>query len=156
MIAPFPIEQRFIALERLVLAAEAKGLDEQIASYLAKLGCVQVCGNLERCIELLVVEKVGHAKAPKVTSFLRAYFKRGTNYDCDEISQLLFKFDSAWGSEFANYMTSNLEVKESIASAYAIRNSVAHGGTQSLGPRNLRQYFGASFKLVADLHAILT
>jgi hypothetical protein len=149
----FPIEQRFIALDKLVRAAEAKGLDEQMASYLSMLGCVQVCGNLERCIELLVVEKVGHS--PKVTSFLRAYFKRGTNYDCDEIQQLLFKFDSTWGRAFESYLASNAEVKESIASAYATRNSVAHGGTQSLGPRTLRQYFGSSFKLVADLHTIL-
>lgn len=55
----FVIEQRFAALEKLVLAAQAKGLDEQTAAYLCKLGSVLVCGNLEKCVEHLFIEKVG-------------------------------------------------------------------------------------------------
>jgi hypothetical protein len=51
-------------------------------------GCVLICGNLERCIEILLTERIGPRSAPQVTPFLRAYFKRGSNYDCDQICQL--------------------------------------------------------------------
>jgi hypothetical protein len=88
-------------------------------------------------------------------SFLKAYFKRGTNYDCDQISQLLHRFDTAWGREFEDFVERNSAVKEGISSCYAVRNSVAHGGGQSLGPRILSQYYEASFTLVAQLEYLL-
>jgi hypothetical protein len=66
----FVIEQRFAELEKLILAAQTKGLDEQTASYLCKLGSVLICGNLERCIEHLFIEKVGLANR-RIATFLK-------------------------------------------------------------------------------------
>jgi hypothetical protein len=114
-----------------------------------------ICGNLERCVELLITERIGPRSAPQVASFLKSFFKSGRNYDCDEICQLLFKFDAGWGREFETYMKSHDSVKDGVASCYAVRNSVAHGGGQSLGPRALRQYFNATLDLVAELDAVL-
>lgn len=151
----FAIEQRFISLSKLIGAAQQKGLDEQTASYFCKLGSVLVCGNLERCIELLISERVASKAPPQVLSFLKAYFKRGANYDCDQISHLLHRFDGKWGRDFDDYIEKNGPVKEGISSCYAVRNSVAHGGGQSLGPRALLQYYDASFTLVAQLDSIL-
>jgi hypothetical protein len=85
----FEIEQRFAELQKLVLAVQAKGLDEQTASYLCKLGSVLVCGNLEKCIEFLLIDKVGGASQPRVTNFLKVYFRGGRNYDCENILQLV-------------------------------------------------------------------
>jgi hypothetical protein len=96
--------QRFIALEKLIVAARAKGLDEQTASYFCKLGSVLICGNLERCIELILSERIASKSPPQVMSFLKAYFKRGTNYDCDQIGQLLHRFDAAWGRDFEDFV----------------------------------------------------
>jgi RiboL-PSP-HEPN len=151
----FQIEQRFIALEKLVVAASTKGLDEQHASYLCRLGSVLVCGNLERCVEILITERIGSRSAPQVTPFLRAYFKRGTNYDCETILHLLYRFDPEWGRTFDAYIKKNSQITESVSSCYAVRNSVAHGGGQSLAPRSLRQYLDASFTLVADLEQMI-
>lgn len=150
----FEIEQRFIALEKLVIAANVKGLDEQHAAYLCKLGTVLVCGNLERCVEILITTRLSKSP-PQVRTFLKAYFKRGTNYDCEQIVTLLYRLDSDWGKAFEAYLAANANITDSISSCYAIRNSVAHGGGQSLGPRLLKQYAEASFQLVTSLEALI-
>lgn len=151
----FAVEQRFIALSKLIVAAQAKGLDEQTASYFCKLGSVLICGNLERCVELLVSERIASKSPPQVLSFLKRYFKRGTNYDCDQISQLLYRFDPKWGRDFDEFLERNSAIREGVSSCYAVRNSVAHGGGQSLGPRALLQYYDASLTLVAQLEYLL-
>jgi hypothetical protein len=151
----FEIEQRFIELEKLVLSAADKGLEEKTASYLCKLGSVLVCGNLERCVEFLLIEKVGGESQPRVTSFLKSHFTGGRNYDCENIQQILFRFDAEWGRKFEGFVEGNTQVKEGVASCYAIRNSVAHGGGQSLGPQALKQYYDASLTLIAELEKII-
>lgn len=145
----FEVEQRFIALERLVNKANEKGLDEEQASYLSRLGSVLVCGNIERCVEALVVNRVSANSSKQAAAFLKSYFKRGVNYDVEAICQLLFKFDGEWGKKFERAIMQ--DVKESITSCYSVRNSVAHGGGGSLGPRTLKQYFEASLTLIAEL-----
>lgn len=146
----FEIEQRFKALDELITAASNKTLDEQTASYICRLGSVQICGNLERCIELLITSRFDRAP-PQLRRFIRRHFERGTNYDCDRICQLLYHFDTTWGQNFETYITDNDAIKESISSCYAVRNSVAHGGSQSLGRKILRQYFEASLSVIAEL-----
>jgi hypothetical protein len=100
-----------MALDKLIRAAQAKGLDEQTASYFCKLGSVLICGNLERCIEVILSERIASKSPPQVMSFLKAYFKRGTNYDCDQISQLLYRFDTTWGRDFEEFVEKNSAVR---------------------------------------------
>jgi hypothetical protein len=151
----FVIEHRFAALQKLVVAVQAKDLDEQMASYLCKLGCVLVCGNLEKCVEHLLIEKVGGESQPRVTNFLRTHFKMGRNYDCENILQLMFRFDSDWGRKFEKFVEENSRIKEGVSSCYAVRNSVAHGGGQSIGPNALKQYYDVTLTLVAELEKII-
>ena len=125
------VESRFHDVERLVLAAQAKGLDPEVAAYYCKLGCVMICGAVERSVEILITERVGGRSAPQVTSFLKSYFRRGTNYDCEAIMALLYRFDSNWGHNFRAFVIQNDKIKGSVSSCYAIRNSIAHGGAQS-------------------------
>ena len=149
------IEYRFQQLEKLVVTAQQRGLDEEVAAYYCKLGCVMVCGNLERCIEILLRERVGRRSVPQVAAFLASYFKRGSNYDCDDIKDLLHRFDRNWGHLFEKFIEDNDLIRTSISSAYSVRNSVAHGGGSSLGPKVLKQYFDASFTLIAELDSLL-
>jgi hypothetical protein len=151
----FVIEQRFAELEKLVVAVQARGLDEQVASYLCKLGSVLVCGNLEKCVEHLLIEKVGGESQPRVTNFLKTHFRMGRNYDCENILQLMFRFDSDWGRKFEKFVEENSRIKEGVSSCYAVRNSVAHGGGNSFGPSALKQYYDATLTLVAELERII-
>jgi hypothetical protein len=147
----FEIEQRFKRLEELVIAAADMNLEGRMASYICRLGSVQICGNLERCVELILIARLADRSPRQVGSFLRRYFQRGINYDCERICQLLYRFDSDWGHIFESFVAANDHLKESISSCYAVRNSVAHGGSQSIGPRILRQYYDASFEVVVKL-----
>jgi hypothetical protein len=151
----FVIEQRFVQLEKVVVAVQAKGLDEQTASYLCKLGSVLVCGNLEKCVEYLFIEKIGGESQPRVTNFLKTHFRSGRNCDCDYILQLMSRFDSEWGRQFEKFVEENGRVKEGVSSCYSVRNSVAHGGGQSLGPNALKQFYDATLTLVAELEKII-
>ncbi len=149
------VENRFRTVERLILAAQEKGLEEEIASYFCKLGCIMTCGAVERSVEILILEHVGSRSSPEVQSFLRAYFKRGVNYDCDEIASLLHRFNKEWGHRYEDYVAKNDPVKQGVASLYSVRNSVAHGGANSTGPSNLKEYFYRAFDMVAELETIL-
>lgn len=149
------IESRFQKLQKLVNVALTKGLDEEVASYYCKLGCVLICGNLERCVEILIRDRIGARSIPQVKTFLSAFFKRGANYDCDEIKELLYKFDNNWGKLFEAYIKANDKIKTSVSSAYSVRNSIAHGGGQSLGPKTLKQYYDDSFTLIVELQDLL-
>jgi hypothetical protein len=147
----FEIEQRFKSLEVLIAAASDKNLDERTASYFCRLGSVQICGNLERCVALIIIARLGDRSPRQVGNFLRRFFERGTNYDCERICSLLYRFDSGWGHAFEEFLTANDHLKESVSSCYAVRNNVAHGGSQSIGPRSLRQYYEASLAVIKKL-----
>lgn len=148
------IDQRFKALEMLIDAAADKSLDPLTQSNLCKLGSVMICGNLERCVEHLVIERVGKRSVTQTAAFLKSFFKRGTNYDCENIMQLLFRFDPNWGRLFETFLNDNWAIKDGVSSCYSIRNSIAHGGTASLGHKTLREYFEASFYVVIKLEDI--
>lgn len=149
------LEVRFAKLEELVNKASDRSVDELTASYFCRLGSVLICGNIERCIEIIVLNWVRKKCPDQINSFFKRYFMRGTNYDCDEIKELLYRFDKAWGARFEAFAEANDEVSSSVSSCYAVRNSVAHGGGGSLGPKILRQYFEASFSLIAELDDIV-
>ena len=149
------IENRFKAVEKVVLAAQVKGLDPEVASYYCRLGAVLVCGNIEQCVKYVLTERIGVGSVPQVRSFLQSYFKRGTNYDCETLSKLLFTFDMEWGHAFCKFIDKNDQVKEGITSCYALRNSIAHGGTNSLSPTILKQYYDNSLTLVTELESII-
>lgn len=149
------IVSRFSSVEKIVVAASKKQLDEEVVSNYCKLGAVLVCGAVERSIEILIDERVSQRSAPQVGPFLKNYFKRGTNYTADEIRALLYKFDTTWGADFEELIRANERLKTSLSSCYAIRNSVAHGGTQSLGPRILRQYFEDAIEIISHIEAII-
>lgn len=149
------IENRLREVEKIVSAAQARGTDPEVAAYYCKLGCVMICGTIERAVEIFIVERVGGRSSPQVNSFLKSFFKRGSNYSCDDISDLLYKFDSKWGRQFNEFVDQNEQVKSGVSSCYAVRNSIAHGGTQSLGPSTLRQYYENSLTLIAELNQLL-
>lgn len=148
----FQIDHRNRALDALVSRAIQKGLDEEQASYLCKLGSVLICGHLERCIEIIITNRLSKSP-PQITNFLKKFFKRGTNYDCDKIAQLLYQFDPEWGRKFEDFLDDS--DKTSVSSCYAVRNSVAHGGGQSVGPKTLEQYYKASLSVIEKLKTSL-
>ena len=85
---------------------------------------------------------------PRVLNFIKSYFSRGTNFDCSAIEQLLNRFDPEWYRNFKQFVEANSNVQEGISSCYSVRNSVAHGGTMSVGTKRLGEFLELSKQLI--------
>lgn len=97
------------------------------------------------------MDRLSQRAHPRVISFVKGHFKRGTNYDCEPICQLLERFDLDWSKNLRAFLKENDDVVEAMSSAYTIRNSVAHGGDGSGGLKVIMDYFEAAKRLVDAL-----
>lgn len=126
-------------------------LAEEIQSDLAKHGTILICGFIERSVELIIMDHVKNRAHPRIASFVKAHFRRGTNYDCEAIAQLLDRFDPQWGENFRNFKNSRADITEMVSSAYTLRNSIAHGGSANRGIRGVIDLYQAAQELVLGL-----
>ena len=145
------IDSRKRQLETFFRRAGAAQTPEEMQSDLAKFGAVLVCGFVERCVELVVLERLSNRAHPRITQFIKSVFKRGTNYDCEAICQLLERFELKWSRDFRVFMHANDELVQSMNSAYTLRNSIAHGGDANRGLVGVKQLFSAALLVVEAL-----
>ncbi|WP_366525522.1 HEPN domain-containing protein [Devosia sp.] len=142
------LDSRFLALETFIKQCQGKDVSEQIQSQLCRFGAVLVCGNVERCVEVILLNRLNSRAHPRVLNFVKSHFQRGNNFDCAAIGQLLVRFDTDWYGHFVKFVETNPDVKEAIASCYAVRNSVSHGGTSSVGLKRLIELVALSRRLI--------
>jgi RiboL-PSP-HEPN len=135
----FQLDTRFDAIEAFVAEASDANVSDKVKSYLFRLGTVLICGNVERSIEIIILERLSARAHPRVLNFVKSYFERGTNFDCSAVKQLLQRFEPDWYRGFSAFVENNPHVEQGIASCYSVRNSVAHGGTMSVGERRLKE-----------------
>jgi len=134
----FAIEKRFRALdEQIELACNVR--DEEASENLRRYGTVLICGFVERSIEVILLERLRSLAHPRVLNFVKSHFKRGTNYNCEAICQLLQRFEPAWKDRFRDFMDKNEREVDGLSSTYSVRNSVAHGGTGGISATTLRE-----------------
>lgn len=62
--------------------------------------------------------------------------------------QLLSRFDPEWHQRFQSFLKAHPDLSERVSSCYAVRNSVAHGGTMNIAGQRLREYFEVGKRLV--------
>ena len=107
----------------------------------------------------IVLTRLTKKAHPRVLSFISSDFKRGRNMDCEAIAQLLNRFGSGWYREVTDFVKSNSDLKKAVSSCYAVRNSVAHGGTGSLGANRLSELLdllnagNQTFRLSVSVHS---
>lgn len=145
------IESRFRSLSDYVDKCESAEASEELKSYLYRFGTVLICGYVERSLETIILGRLSKRAHPRVLEFVKSHFQRGTNYDCNAISQLLTRFDAKWGRSFVAFVEGHPEIKEGISSCYAVRNSVAHGGSAGVGIKRLRELLEVSGRLVEGI-----
>lgn len=145
------LDSRIRQIEAFIARAQEKEVPDDIRSSMARFGAVLVCGFVERSVEIIIIERLGKRAQDKVLNFIRSHFKRGTNYNCEAIKQLLSRFDSKWYNKFCSFVEQNEDTVVQISSAYDIRNSVAHGGSNTLTIERLRTIFESSKTLVNAL-----
>lgn len=132
---------RLVALKAYVDMVSSSHAPEDLKSYLFRFGTVLMCGTIERCVEIIVLNRLAHKAHPRILRFVKSHFKKGTNFDCRAVKQLLERFDPAWADKWSEYVNGSPDVDERINSLYAVRNSVAHGGSQSIGSARLKELY---------------
>ncbi|MGO4728029.1 MULTISPECIES: HEPN domain-containing protein [unclassified Inquilinus] len=142
------LDARFKSLDGFISKSSGTGVPEEIQSQLFRFGTVLICGNIERCIEIILLHRIESKAHPRIISFVKSHFMRGTNFDCSAIGQLLNRFDPNWYRKFSDFVDQNADIKEGVSSCYAVRNSVAHGGAQSVGKKRLAELLDISRRLV--------
>lgn len=125
------IESRERRLDAFFARAKKFPTDDEVASDLAKLGAVLACGYIERCVEVVILDRISHRAHARVVGFIKTHFKKGTNYDCEAINQLLERFEKSWADKFRAEIAKNEQWTSSLSSLYSLRNSIAHGGDQN-------------------------
>lgn len=145
------LTSRFAAVSTFVDRACASDAPDEFKSYLFKFGVVLICGNVEQCMKIIVMERLTKRAHPRVLSFVSSHFKRGTNYDCEAISQLLVRFDAEWYKRMKAFIASNSDIEEGMISAHAVRNSIAHGGQAGIGGNRLKELLQVSDRLIAGV-----
>jgi hypothetical protein len=140
----FALDSRFKTVEGFVSEACKASVSERVQSYLFGLATVLICGNIERSIEIIILERLATRAHPRVLNFVKSYFQRGINFDAAAVKQLLQRFDSDWYRPFCAFLENNPYVEEGISSCYSVRNSVAHGGTMSVGESRLKELLNLS------------
>jgi hypothetical protein len=134
----FAVEERFkYLLDCISTACECA--DPKIATHLRRHCVVLVCGFVERSVELVVLERLNNRAHPRLISFVRSHFKRGTNYDCNAIASLIEKFDSEWSRKFTEFKVRNDKEVDGLASLYGLRNVIAHGNTANISAIDLQE-----------------
>ena len=115
----YAINQRFAQLKYQVeLACIEK--NPQVAASLRKYSAVLVCGFIERSVEVIVLERLRNLAHPRIQNFVKSYFKRGRNFNCNSICGLLEKFDSNWGNNFRNFIDENEKEVVALDSIYSV------------------------------------
>lgn len=146
----YAIESRKKKLDSFFVRASSVK-DDELKSDLAKFGIVLICGYVERCVEIVILERLTSRAHPRVIAFVQSHFKRGNNYDCEAICQLLVRFDNEWSEAFRKIVVENDEWASSLSSAYYLRNSIAHGGTANKGLVGVMQYYDVCKNIIEAL-----
>ncbi|MBY0306156.1 MAG: hypothetical protein K2W86_13545 [Sphingomonas sp.] len=135
------LDSRTRQIDAFIARLNEDGVPDDIKAMLARHGAVLLCGYVERSVEIIVLDRLSRRAHDRVMQFVKSHFKRGTNYDCEAICQLLERFDISWSRKYRSFIDGNDAVKEALTSVYTVRNSVAHGGDQSLGARRLADLY---------------
>ncbi|WP_025031124.1 HEPN domain-containing protein [Nitratireductor aquibiodomus] len=145
------IASRERKLDAFFHRAKKKVADDEVVSDLSKLAAVLACGYVERCVEVVILERLSNRAHTRVLKFIKAHFKRGTNYDCEAMCQLLDRFDTDWSKKLRQKLDANEQLATSLASLYVIRNSVAHGGDQNRGLAGIESMYSDCKLIIAAL-----
>lgn len=129
---------------------EVSGLDEGDIhkAHLSRYLCVRTSGYLESVIRNLIVNYCDGTSPREIENYLSLKIKYITNLEYKKVVSLLAEFSSEWKDQFESIVTD--EQKSSLNSVVSNRNSIAHGNTDSITFRNMKEYY-IHVKEVADI-----
>jgi hypothetical protein len=122
--------------------------DDINKAHLSRYLCVRTSGYLESVIRNLIVNYCEGTSPKEIETYISKRSKYITNLEYKKILTLLDEFSTEWRVAFENSI--NEEQKASINSVVSNRNNIAHGNTDSITFRNMKEYY-SHVKEVAEL-----
>lgn len=142
------IENREKSLGEFIVRCSGPDVPVDVQDAMRVHSVVQVCGYIERSMEIVIIERIQNKAHPKVIEFIKSYFKKGTNFRCPAIKYFLERFDSKRAREFQDFIDKNDDVLELVNSAYTLRNQAAHGTPINVGDKRLAELFDGAKRVV--------
>lgn len=142
------IDSREAALAELIARSSNADVPEDVQATMRVFGVVQICGYIERSIEVVILARLEKRAHPRLLEFVKSYFKKGTNFRCSVIKSFLERFDTSWARKYQDFIDENDDVSELVNSAYTLRNQAAHGNSINLSDRRLNDFFEGAKKAV--------
>lgn len=145
------IDSRTRKLDSFFRRTSEAGLQEEMQTDLARLGAVLICGYVEQCVAVVIIERLKTRAQPRVLNFVKSHFRRGTNYNCKAIMELLDRFDPDWSRRFKEFCLVNESHVVMLDSAYFLRNSIVHGGDASRGMTGVKELYDSAQNVIDAL-----
>jgi hypothetical protein len=145
------IDSRQRKLDSYFSRASDKNVGEEVQADLARFGAVLICGYVEQCVADVILARLSPRAQPRVLNFVKSHLRRGTNYDCGAIAELLERFETGWAKDLREFCEENARHVEAINSAYALRNSIAHGGDANRGMKGVLELYESALAVVDAL-----
>ena len=125
----------------------------------SKYLCILVSGYIEESLRVLLeTYSVSHSSL-NIQNFVSKEIKGITNCKTNKIIDILSKFNSSWGSDFANEIAARSlitnEIKDSIDSIVTNRHLVAHGKSTGIRYSTVLNYYNNVKKAVEVLENII-
>lgn len=113
--------------------------DDVVQADYARYLCVLVTGFLEQQVQQTILSYVDSQDDRRLSSYIAARLRRSRNMRRSQLLELVGEFDLAWRSELLQRLTDAHSA--AIESAYASRNSIAHGEDVALTLSQIREYY---------------
>jgi len=142
-------------LRTSIARMEAKGLDEETRSDLAKLVCVRVSGHVERAFRELTSAFAYGRSDPRVAEYVASKVARTSNLGGNELIAVLKTFDQKWATAMEQFFDADPDAKDALDSIVAGRHRIAHGHDHGVSPNTVKAWFVAVDRVVAKLEEIV-
>lgn len=127
--------------------------DAEAKARLAEYLCIRTSGLLETVVKQLVSEFMDGNSQQEVDRYVKTKMKSVTNLKHAKLEKLLESFSSDWQSQYVSGI-SDAE-KASLNSIIDLRNSMAHGGTQSASYGTVKSHYNNVKSVIGRLKVII-
>lgn len=121
-------------------------ISSEVKSHLATYLCIRSNGHIEKSIRIIYGQYTKKRSHPNVANYVDNNLRYFQNAKHKKILDLTYNFSSEWGHSLEEYMSD--EMKDSIDSIVAIKNSLAHGDNAGITYARLKQYWTNAEKVL--------
>lgn len=108
-------------------------------AHLSRYLCVRTSGYLESVMRNLIANYCDGTSPQQIQSYILKKTKYITNLEYRKIVKILGEFSHEWMNDFENRI--NDQQRSSLNSVVSNRNNIAHGNSDSITYRDMKNYY---------------